>query len=116
MRRTVLSIVAALVVIFSGPQSFSQDGAGNTYHRDILNNYYSDNGYDAGVGWDERDCSGYLGSGGSATNWRLHQIYSCEGVEMSSSCEEYQPGVGWVSVQCPDAGVTEQARVHITVG
>jgi hypothetical protein len=116
MRRTMLSVVAMLVVIFAGPQSFSQDGDGGTYHQDLLNNYYSDNSYSYGVGWDERDCGGYLATGGSATDWRYHQVYSCEGVEMWSSCQEYQPGTGWVNVACPDTGVTAQARVHIPVG
>jgi len=115
MRRLVLSIIAAFVVL-AAPRLFSQDGDGNMYHQDIVNNYYSDNSYDDAVGWDERDCSGYLDSGGSATDWRYHEVYSCDGDLMLSGCQEYHSGTGWVGVQCPDEGVTAQARVRIPVG
>ncbi len=112
MRRTV-SVVAMLVVIFAGPQLFSQDGDGGTYHQDIVNNYYSDNSYSYAVGWDERDCSGYLATSGSATDWRYHEILNCDGDEMSSSCQEYVVGTGWVNVACPDPGVTALHRIHV---
>lgn len=116
MRRIVLSTLAALVVVLAGPSLFSQDGDGNTYHQEILNNYYSDDSYETAVGWDDRDCSGYLDSGGSATDWRFHEIYSCDGVPMWSGCQEYHSGTGWVNVQCPDTNVTAEARVRIPVG
>lgn len=116
MRRKLLSIVAALVVILAGPQSYSTDGDGGQYHTDIVNNYYSDNSYSSAVGWDERDCSGWLASDGSETDWRYHEVYSCDGVEMWSSCQAYYPGSGWVNVSCPDHNVTAQVRIRIPVG
>jgi len=115
MRRTMLTLVATLAIIFAGPKSFSQDGDGNTYHLDILNNYYSDDSYSSAVGWDERDCSGSLNSNGSDSSWRYHEVYSCDGFQISGSCQ-YQSGSGWVSVQCPDTNVTAQGRLHIPVG
>ena len=115
MRRIVSTALVVLVVFAAGPQSFSLPPGG--YGDDIVNNYYSDNTYSNGVGWDERDCSGLVGSGGTLTSWRYHEVYSCDsGDETSADCQEYRPGVGWVNVACPDPQVTIDSRVHITVG
>ena len=115
MRRTMLSAVAVLLVVFAAPYSFSLPPGGG-YGEDIINNYYSDNSFSYAVGWDERFCEGYFGSSGAQTNWRYHEVYTCDGVQESADCEEYQPGVGWVTVACPDETVTAEGRVHITVG
>lgn len=115
MRRNLLSaIVVLLLVVVAAPPSYSLPPGG--YGYELLNNYYSDDSFSSGVGWDDRDCSGLSGSGGTMTNWRYHEVFTCDGVETSSDCQEYQPGVGWVNVSCPDYGATAQARVHITVG
>jgi len=115
MRRTMLTLVATLAIIVAGPKSFSQDGDGGTNHQDIVNNYYSDDSYAYCVGWDERYCGNAFASDGSDTIWRYHQVFSCDGVELWSSCQTYQGG-SWTSVQCPDEGVTAQVRIRIPVG
>jgi len=115
MRRIVSLAVLVLVVFLAGPRSFSLPLGG--YGDDLVNNYYSDNTYSNAVGSDERDCNGLFGSGGTATSWRYHEVYSCDTLaETSANCQEYQPGVGWVNVACPNETVTIQTRVHIPVG
>jgi hypothetical protein len=41
-----------------------------------------------------------LNSDGSSTTWRYHEVYSCEGFQVSASYQ-YQSESGWVNVQCP---------------
>lgn len=110
MRRTVLSAVAALALIFVVPSQLNSSGC-ILY---LVNNYYSDNTFSTAVGWDDRNCSCYFDYGGSATSWRYHQLYNCDFEELSSSCQEYQSG-SWVNVDCPDPGATSQARIRIPI-
>ena len=115
-RRAVLAAIAALALIVVVPQVYSSSPGGGCA-LDIVNNYYSDNTYSSAIGWDERDCACAFASAGSPTSWRYHEVYSCDsGDQVSASCQEYQPGTGWVVVACPDPGVTAQGRLHIPAG
>src|SRR4051794_36185032 len=112
MRRPAIAI-AALLLLFAASKMYSLGGDGGQYHTDITDNYYSDDSYSMAIGWDERDCSGASDSAGSTSDWRYREVTTCDDGSGWGSCQEYQPGNGWVNVSCPDPGVTAQHRIHV---
>src|ERR1043165_609541 len=103
MRKATYVIAAATLLLASG---FNM----KAWTNQLVDNYYTDATFTTACGYQDTNCTVVTGwlSDGCRTNWRYHEVYSCETSDRTSAaCQELQNGQ-WVTISCPDDTLTAQ--------
>lgn len=112
MRARAFRAILLMLLVLPASSAF-------TTGPEYLDNYYPDSTFTTACGWTDNDhCDDTYSQDGTLTNYRYHEIISCNtGNDLSAYCQQYDSGTGtWVNVTCPNEATTQGGRLRVPTG